>query len=332
MIPVPQPVLESLSRTYGSTSNALQRFGGGGEESDGIVYSYPYNDKRRLLKIMAIPVENQATGRFCLEERLRFMRYLGEHGARIAYPQLSPQGNLYETYEYENHLWVGYSMEIAKGRTPAEKGWNLRLFQNWGQTIGRTHQLAQGYPSWQASVDPETDGEFLTWRGEWQGFYDWCQEDDVKEKWLEIKYQLEELPIRRDGFGFIHNDPHIWNLRVDGDQITLLDFDVANHHWFVNDIAIACQNILIFLSGGLNGTLRNRGKLLEFLQYFMEGYARENHLPEEWLNQLDLFISYRRILLFIVMYNWHKSKPSLHKTWKGLIFSPPELIGPTFSV
>jgi hypothetical protein len=28
----------------------------------------------------------------------------------------------------------------------------------------------------------------------------------------------------------------MWNMLADGERITLLDFDVANHHWFVNDI------------------------------------------------------------------------------------------------
>ena len=56
---------------------------------------------RRLLKVMAIPAEGQRRGLLCLEERLRFMRFCGENGARIAFPQLSPQGRLYETFAFE---------------------------------------------------------------------------------------------------------------------------------------------------------------------------------------------------------------------------------------
>jgi len=106
-----------------------------------------------------------------------------------------------------------------------------------------------------------------------------------------------------------------------------LDFDVANHHWFVNDIAIACQNILIFMSGGLNSPVRDRKKLLKFIGCFMKGYARENQLPEKWLNQLELFIAYRRILLFIVMHDWALSRPGLYTSWKQLILSPPLVVG-----
>ena len=331
MIPVPEPALESLARRFGTIAPKLSHFGGGRPESDGIVYAYPYGDAQRLLKVLAISLENQTRGRHCLEERLRFMRYLGENGARIAFPRLSPQGNLYETVHHGAHLWIGYCMDIAAGEGPSEKIWDVSLFRQWGRTIGQLHRMAQRYPSWRGSVDPDSGETFLTWEEEWEGFYAWCQDGDVKGKWAEIRKRLEELPITRDAFGFIHNDPHIWNLRADENRITVLDFDVANHHWFVNDIAIACQSVLIFLSGGFNGPLRDREKLLGFLRCFMEGYEHENRLSAEWLNRLDLFIAYRRILLFIAMYDWVQSQPELGISWKQLILSPPELVG-TWSV
>ncbi len=327
MIPVPQSTLETLAGFYGTIADHLKYFGGGREESDGVVYVYPSVEGQRLLKILAVPLENQRKGILAFEARLQFMRFLGENGARIVFPKFSPQGNLYETTQAEDHIWIGYSMDIVKGRAPKEKTWDERFFMNWGQTIGQIHHLAQEYPIWRSSVDPENGETFLSWEGEWEGFYRWCQEEDVRKKWVEIGQQLEALPITRDTFGLIHNDPHIWNLRVNEDQVTLLDFDVANHHWFVNDIAIACQNILIFMSGGLNSPVRDRKKLLKFIGCFMKGYARENQLPEKSLYQLELFIAYRRILLFIVMQDWALSRPGLYTSWKQLILSPPLVVG-----
>jgi Ser/Thr protein kinase RdoA (MazF antagonist) len=276
---------------------------------------------------MPIALDNRRSGLLCLEERLKFMRFLGENKAPIVFPQFSPQGSLYETTLFEPHLWVGYSMEIAPGRNKNEKAWDPVFFRIWGQTIGMLHRLAQQYPEWEASVDPDSGEEFLTWHEEWDVFHNWCQDDEVKLKWVEIKSQLEALPITRDSFGFIHNDPHIWNLLVDGTRVTLLDFDVANHHWFVNDIAIACQNILIYLTGGMNSPVYNHGKLLEFLSAFMEGYRRENTLSSEWLQRLDLFIAYRRVLLFIVMNDWIRSQSKLHTSWKQMILTQPEVVG-----
>jgi Ser/Thr protein kinase RdoA (MazF antagonist) len=327
MIPVPQSVLESLARSFGTRADDLTHFGGGREESDGVVYAYPYKDTRRLLKILVISVEDQRRGLLCLDERLQFAHFLGKNGARIAFPQPSPQDNLYETFAFEPHLWVGYCMDVAPGKIQKPYKWDTGFFRNWGQAIGMLHRLVQQYPSWPASVDPESGEEFLTWREEWKVFHDWCQDDDVKQKWVEIKQHLDELPITRDVYGFIHNDPHSWNLLVDGDRITILDFDVANHHWFVNDIAIACQSVLFALSGGMDRPLHDQEKLLAFLDLFLEGYEREHHLSSEWLDRLDLFVAYRRILLHTVMHGWIQSKPDQRASWKQMILTQPRVIG-----
>ena len=328
MIPVPQPVLNALAQSMGTTGAQLTHFAGGGEPNDGAIYAFPHENGRRLLKIMAFSGQDQERARFRFEERLRFMRYLGEHGAPIAYPLLSPQETLYETYLSEAHLWVGYCMDVAPGKTVAPNAWDERFFANWGQTVGMLHRLAIEYPSWKASVDPRTGQETLTWREEWQGFYDWCQEEDVRAKWVEIREQLEALPIAREVHGFIHNDPHIWNLLVDRERITVLDFDVANHHWLVNDVAIACQSVLMALTGGLDRPVHDPDKLRAFLSLFMAGYAREYALPPGWLDhRLDLFIAYRRILLFIVMHGWISSEPSRRASWKEMIHTQPPVIG-----
>ncbi len=327
MIPVPQPVLESLGGAFGTTSADLRRFGGGSESSDGVVYAYAHRDARRLLKIMALPAEDQRRGLFCLDERLRFMRFLGENGAPIAFPRSSPGGKLYETCAFESHLWVGYCMDVAPGKSMRNDAWDEAFFRDWGQTVGMLHRLARQYPSWKSSVDPDSGQEILTWREEWDIFYNWCQDEDVKLKWVEIRQQLEALPITREVYGFIHNDPHVENLLVDGERITLLDFDVANHHWFVNDIAIACQSVLFSQCGGMERPVKDREKLHRFLGSFVEGYEREHRLAAEWLNRLDLFIAYRRILLFTVMHGWICSKPDMHDAWKQMILSSPEVAG-----
>jgi amicoumacin kinase len=327
MIPVPEPALEALAQAFGTTTSNLTHFAGGREDSDGVLYAYPHQENRRLLKIMAIQEAETQRGLLRLEERLRFMRYLGENGAQIAYPRLSPQGNLYETHLYRGNLWFAYSMKIHPGKIRPASDWDPNFFRRWGQTLGQLHCLAKDYPDWKACQDPQTGEEYLTWRQEWEGFYSWCQEEDVKAKWADLKERLEALPVSPDVFGFVHNDPHLFNLLVDGERITLLDFDVATHHWFANDIAIACQHVLVFLTGGLSNPLHNRRKLHAFLGYLLEGYRREHPLSSEWLNQLDLFIAYRRILLFTVMQGWLQTQPKKRAAWKQMILSEPLLVG-----
>ncbi len=327
MIPVPPSVLDAFAGLVNVSTQQLIKFAGGKHESDGVIYSYPYENRHRLLKIMEMPIDQQRIGLLCLHERLKFMKFLSDNGAAIAFPLLTRRGELFDSLTSNDHVWIGYSMEIAPGQAIRAESWDTDFFQNWGRTIGFLHRLAGKYPTWDGTTDPLTGEKLLTWRGEWHSFYNWCKDDDVKEKWSELKTCLERLPVNREIFGFTHNDPHIWNLLAAGERLTVLDFDVANHHWFINDIAIACQSILIFHSGGLNRPLTDRKKLLNFLQYFMRGYTQEHRLPDEWINWLDTFIAYRRILHFIVSYDWLKTKPKRLKTIKDMILSSAEVVG-----
>lgn len=71
MIPVPRPVLEALALRYRAAPDTLAHFGGGRPESDGIVYAYPSGEGRRMLKVIAIPLEGASRAMRCFDERLR---------------------------------------------------------------------------------------------------------------------------------------------------------------------------------------------------------------------------------------------------------------------
>lgn len=133
--------------------------------------------------------------------------------------------------------------------------------------------------------------------------------------------------MRRDCFGFIHNDPHSGNILITPSHISLLDFDVANYFWFINNIAITLQSLLFNQTGGLNRPLASAEPLRQFLDEFMEGYRWENELDPFWLRQIDLSIAYRRILGFIVMQDWLAGKPSQRRTWKTMILEEPPVLG-----
>lgn len=327
MIPVPENVLANLAAAYDVPPAALSYFSGGREESDGVLYAYPFASQQRLLKVMAVPADKELMGLFQLEERLKFARFVGENGVRLVLPQLSAQGRLFEVFREEKHIWVAYCMDLARGRTPEREDLTPDFYRSWGQIVGRMHFLTQQYPTWQSSIHPAAGAASLTWQEEWQDFYDWAQDDEVRQKWVDLRSALEKLPLERRSFGFIHNDLHQWNLLVDEGQITLLDFDVANHHWFITDISIACSSVLFDDAGGMHRPVHHREKLVDFLRYFMEGYQREFQLDRDWLDKLDLFFAYRRILLFIVMQGWIASQPEMHASWRKMIMEQPTVAG-----
>jgi hypothetical protein len=44
------------------------------------------------------------------------------------------------------------------------------------------------------------------------------------------------------------------------------------------------------------------------------------------LQHLDTFFAYRRILAYLVMEGWRKSKPDLQRSWKEMILNPPVVL------
>jgi Ser/Thr protein kinase RdoA (MazF antagonist) len=86
---------------------------------------------------------------------------------------------------------------------------------------------------------PGDTENLLGWETEIRMFYEWCKDAEVKEQWLQMERQLAALTVNRDTFGFIHNNNHAYNLLWHAGAITVLDFDVANCHFLINDINVA---------------------------------------------------------------------------------------------
>ena len=323
MIPVPADILTQIATNLSIDPAALQPLGGGREDSDGVTYTYPGPAGECVLKVLAL-TPPAADGLERLDERLKFANFLGQRGVDIVYPIDLPGGGLVSLLPTPTHTFAAYVMPRIPGSHPHPEAWSAQFIQSWGAAVGRLHRLTQDYPSWQHST--ASDGRpILGWLEEWQGFADWCKDADVKQAWAALRVRLEALPQDRASFGFVHNDPHIQNLLFDGERVTLLDFDVANYHWFASDIAIACQAVLFARSGGLERPLSEPAALTGFLADFRTGYERENLLTPFWWEQVGLFIHYRRILLFVVMQGWLETVPDVRSAWKDMILNEPPL-------
>jgi len=321
---VPENILESFQGKYPHPDSKLIPHHLGEEGSDGAIYRF--RDRDVLLKICYVGEENNHQDQLRFGKRLDFLSFLCERDVPVVEPIPSLSDRLFETVDGEGGCWVAYAMTYIRGKAPSPKTWNPDFLEAWGGTIGKLHQATREYTQWRNTVDPTTGEELLGWESEWQNFYHLSDEPDIKEGWQRIHEELIALPLQRDNFGLVHNDPHIWNMRWDGSKAILLDFEVANHHWFLNDIAIACQHVLFMLSGGLSQPMHHPGRLGEFLRHFLMGYSREYPLPDEWQAHLEPFYAYRRLLLYTVMAGWRRSDPKLQKSWKKMILERPDIL------
>lgn len=321
---VPGPILEKFQQSYAFLEASLVPFHLGQEGSDGVIYRFRGQD--RLLKICFLGNGQQRQARLRFGKRLEFLAFVFERGVPVVEPIPLADGRLFEEVEDESGWWVAYAMRKVQGETVSAKVWEPVFIQQWGETIGKLHRCTQTYPDWMKTVDPLTGEDLISWQSEMADFAQLVKEPEIKAQWQVLRAELEKLPVERDCFGLIHNDPHLWNVRWDGQQAVLLDFETVNHHWFAFDICCACQHVVSGLAGGLMGPIHHPEWLGDFLREFTQGYSRENSLSRDWLDRLEPFFAYRRLLLYTVLPGWRKSNPVLNRAWRKMILERPDIL------
>lgn len=324
-------MLSYFAQAYGIKESELKHFAGGHEWSDGTVYNYVKDGKSYLLKMLH-PSEQDNYTYERTYERMQYLHYLGENGVLIVNPVPSVDGSLIVKTEADGKKAIAYAWEKIEGKHFSGKTAHelTDFYYDWGKTIGSIHRLAKLYPDWQQSRSTDEKGNPLIDRkAEYNVFANWLQDDDVKQVWYDIYQQMDKLPIHRDNFGFIHNDLHPDNLLINAKGAYALDFDVANFHWFIMDVAIAFYSEF--------NRLRQFKLMDVFTDYqravmenIMVGYHSENKLAKDEFDVLELFFAYRRIIMFCVFYNEINAKaPDYLKIMKTRIVNHASVLTQT---
>ncbi|MCS6759141.1 MAG: phosphotransferase [Candidatus Devosia euplotis] len=131
------------------------------------------------------------------------------------------------------------------GREPTPQSNLAELFGTAGTYAAKLHRHAAGWrrpadferQSWQAGTILDVDGPWGDWRIA-PGVT--AQNRRVLDHldatlWM----RLAEYGLRADRYGLIHADMRLGNLLVDGDHVSLIDFDDCGFCWFTCDFAAA---------------------------------------------------------------------------------------------
>ena len=86
-------------------------------------------------------------------------------------------------------------------------------------------------------------------------------------------------------FGLVHADLRLANLLVDGDHITVIDFEDCGFSWYLYDLACA----LTFNEG--------RPDVQELIALWVDGYRQVEPLPAADEQEIDTFLMLRRLML-----------------------------------
>lgn len=268
-----------------------------GGAPDGVVYTLDQDNQAFIVKF--IPTKADAVT--AIQEKIAFVSYLRDNGVNVPDYVPSVNNRLVEMIEADGQLYAVSKAVKAPGFHPDI--WNPEHFspsfiEGWGRIVGQIHALSKQY---------EGGTNILRWPQEHAFFADWCKDDEVRAKWHQIGEKLRALPEPRDAFGLIHNDPHPWNFLIDGELLTVLDFDVCSHHWFITDIAIALFHPIWERRKKEHHEIEAFAK--PFIETFLAGYCRENTLDGFWFEQLPTFVRYRQILFYTALCGEHGDNP-----------------------
>lgn len=86
-----------------------------------------------------------------------------------------------------------------------------------------------------------------------------------------------------------------------------------------NDILLPIQGLLFDVTGGILSPISNKAVLYQFYENFLKGYRTENELDEFWLGQLDVFLEYRRLLLYTVLQDWLSNDVNANEAFLNMI-------------
>ena len=221
-----------------------------------------------------------------------WINYLAAGGATVAGALLSARGELVEEIDDgQGGRFLATAFTYAPGRPPNMDDLTSERRRAYGRLIGRMHALTKDY----TPANP-------TWRrGSWPAVFEaeiraLLSGDDeaILDRYLRLTERIERRPCDRDGYGLIHFDAHGGNLHLDGDTVTLFDFDDCVYNWFVADIAI----VLFY---AITNTDDPEARTAAFLPDFLSGYREANRLDPRWLPAIHDFLTTREIDLYAVI-------------------------------
>jgi amicoumacin kinase len=233
-----------------------------------------------------------------VEAELHWIADLAVRKINVARPRRSRSRSWLETIESAHGRFIATCFERAPGVAfdPSRpEMWNESVFESWGVLIGQLHAAARDSGWSQRSLRRPS------WRGESvvQNFNLFVPESEtlVRAGFDRVIGELDGLPRSLANYGLIHADLNQDNLFVDGDRLTVFDFDDCCFCWFAYDLAVAIYHVPPADNQGATNAKAQR-----VLHSLVCGYERVSHFGPEWLEWIPLFLKWRDLLIYSFYY------------------------------
>ena len=287
-----EAILAEAMRRYGIAPGDIAELGG----FESFIYRFTRDGRPFILRV----THSLRRSPEAIHGEVEWMNYLAAGGASVAGAVASAGGALVEAIDDgAGGHFLATAFHFAPGRPPWEAGWTTTRRENYGRLIGRLHALTKRYepgdPAWRRHAWPADSVDEV--RRQLQDI-----DPAALARYLALVDQVGRLPRGRDDYGLIHFDAHEANFFIDGDTITLFDFDDCGYNWLANDVAM-----VIFYQAANRDDAADH--LAAFLPDFLRGYAAENRLAPEWAGLIHDFLTMREIELYAVILRSYNVTP-----------------------
>ncbi len=290
-------VLEKAKAFYDLENFEFEQVGGhdGGRN---LVYVCKQNgEKKYVLRVSALGDRTQED----YEAETEFVHYLAEHGAPVADVIPSKKGKLVECLVSKSGVRNMANAECfvslfayAKGVLLSENGYHYRegapiteLFYNMGKTIGAIHRLSKQY-----RPKHKRQQYFDKYNMEYIGKVIPDAYAELKAAIADRLEKFKALPMDPESYGLVHFDFSDGNYHVDlsDGAITTFDFDNCIYCWYLFDLAHLWTHGVGWCMWIEDGEERLKFMKEYYFATVLDGYRSETSLPENLLEQLQLFI------------------------------------------
>lgn len=202
-----------------------------------------------------------------------------------------------------------YAMEWVEGQPANPEVWGPELFQQWGQLLGKLHQVTSQYkPS----------------RPEWKR-HRWDEDELYHAALLKVAadpllgkalnpclLSLKQLPEHPDQFGLIHNDLHHRNFHVHKGRMIVFDFDGMVYHHYASDIAVA----MYYAIDGDRSTADKASFAKLFMHHVLEGYSHHQTVSKALVQSAPDWMLLRHLLLYTTfLRKWEGMNRNTMQRW-----------------
>ncbi|MDF2995296.1 MAG: aminoglycoside phosphotransferase [Xanthobacteraceae bacterium] len=223
------------------------------------------------------------------------LAWLGALGRAQVVPTLTPvpqlDGELIADIDDDGVIRHVVAFGLIEGREPAEGEDIVRWFHELGAINARLHAHAKDWQRPAGFVRKVWDfdamlGDVKLW-GDWRAGLGLTPEGKaVLERTARVlRQKVEAYGKGEHRFGLVHADMRVANLLVDGDRLSVIDFDDCGFSWYLYDFAAAVSFI------------EHEPFIPELQTAWIAGYRTVAPLSDEECQILPVFIMLRRMLL-----------------------------------